>query len=34
MTAGSVDEQGRPVSLQTVGNLRATSALRGAGYLE
>ncbi len=33
-TRGSVDEHGEPVSLQTVGNFRATTGLFGAGYLE
>lgn len=33
-TRGSVDEHGRPVSLQTVGDFRATTGLFGAGYLE
>lgn len=31
---GSVDEQGRPVMLATIGNSRATPDLNGAGYLE
>lgn len=33
-TRGTVDERGQPVSLQTVGNFRATTGLFGAGYLE
>ena len=33
-TRGAVDEQGKPVTLQDVGNLRATTGLFGAGYLE
>lgn len=33
-TRGTVDENGRPMSLQTVGNLRATTGMFGAGYLE
>ena len=33
-TAGTVDEDGKPITLQTVGNLRATTGLFGAGYLE
>lgn len=33
-TRGSVDEHGRPISLQTAGNLRASTGLFGAGYLE
>jgi len=31
---GSLDEAGRPATLQTVGNARATPDLFGAGYLE
>src|SRR5258706_7641331 len=31
---GGVDESGRPVTLQTVGNSRLTPGLWGAGYLE
>jgi hypothetical protein len=31
---GSVDEDGKPVTLQSVGNLRATTGMFGAGYLE
>jgi hypothetical protein len=34
VTGGSLDEAKRPVSLNTVGNLRSTPALFGAGYLE
>jgi cytochrome c peroxidase len=33
-TRGAVDEAGRPVTLQTVGNSRLTRGLWGAGYLE
>jgi mono/diheme cytochrome c family protein len=33
-TRGARDEAGRRVSLQTIGNLRSTSSLFGAGYLE
>jgi hypothetical protein len=33
-TRGSLDEKGQPVSLQTIGNLRATTGMFGAGYLE
>lgn len=33
-TRGSVDEQGKPITLQTVGNFRATTGLFGAGYIE
>ena len=33
-TRGSVDENGKPMSLQTVANLRATTGMFGAGYLE
>jgi len=33
-TRGAVDEAGRPVTLQTVGNSRLTPGLWGAGYLE
>lgn len=33
-TRGSTDETGRPVSLQTAANLRATTGLFGAGYIE
>lgn len=31
---GAVDEQGKPVNLQNIGNLRATTGMFGAGYLE
>jgi hypothetical protein len=33
-TGGAVDEAKRPVALNTVGNLRSTPGLFGAGYLE
>ena len=33
-TRGTVDETGKAASLQTVANLRATTAMFGAGYLE
>jgi hypothetical protein len=33
-TRGTVDEEGKPITLQDVGNLRATTGLFGAGYLE
>src|ERR1044071_555775 len=33
-TRGAVDESGRPASLQTIANLRATTGMFGAGYLE
>src|SRR5215207_2920484 len=33
-TRGTVDEAGKPASLQTVANLRATTGMFGAGYLE
>ena len=33
-TRGTVDEVGQPASLQTVANLRATTGMFGAGYLE
>lgn len=33
-TRGTLDEQGQPASLQTLGNLRATTGMFGAGYLE
>lgn len=33
-TRGAVDEAGRLASLQTVGNLRASTGMFGAGYLE
>lgn len=33
-TKGSVDEEGKPVTVDTIANLRATTGLFGAGYLE
>jgi len=33
-TRGSTDENGQPMSLQTAGNLRASTGLFGAGYIE
>ena len=33
-TRGTVGEAGQPTSLQSIGNLRATTGLFGAGYLE
>jgi hypothetical protein len=33
-TRGSTDEQGQPASLESAANLRATTGLFGAGYLE
>ncbi len=33
-TRGGVDEQQKPVTLQNVANLRATTAMFGSGYLE
>ncbi len=33
-TGGSVDEDGKSASLETIGNLRATTGMFGAGYLE
>ena len=33
-TRGAVDEAGQPASLQTVANLRSTTGMFGAGYLE
>ena len=33
-TRGSVDENGHPMSLQNVGDFRATTGLFGAGYIE
>jgi hypothetical protein len=33
-TRGSVDEEGQPIALETMANLRATTGLFGAGYLE
>src|SRR5439155_16658174 len=34
ITGGAVDERRRPVSLQSVGSLRSTPGLFGAGYVE
>jgi hypothetical protein len=34
ITGGTLDERKQPVSLQTVGNARATPGLFGAGYIE
>lgn len=31
---GAVDEEGNPVTIQNIGNLRATTGMFGAGYLE
>jgi cytochrome c5 len=31
---GTVDEEGKPVTIQNIGNLRATTSMFGAGYLE
>lgn len=31
---GAVDEEGNPVTIQSIGNLRATTGMFGAGYLE
>src|SRR5947208_12913669 len=31
---GAVDEEGNPVTIQNIGNLRATTSMFGAGYLE
>jgi len=31
---GTVDEEGNPVTIQNIGNLRATTSMFGAGYLE
>jgi hypothetical protein len=31
---GAVDEEGKPVTLQNIGDLRATTGMFGAGYLE
>ncbi|HKE31585.1 MAG TPA: di-heme oxidoredictase family protein [Candidatus Angelobacter sp.] len=31
---GAVDEEGKPVNLQNIGDLRATTGMFGAGYLE
>src|SRR5688572_7438090 len=33
-TRGATDENGRPMSLQTAANLRASTGMFGAGYLE
>ncbi|MET0650418.1 MAG: hypothetical protein ABW208_27740 [Pyrinomonadaceae bacterium] len=33
-TRGTADEAGRPASLQTIANLRSTTGMFGAGYLE
>jgi cytochrome c peroxidase len=33
-TRGTVDEAGQPASLQTIANLRASTGMFGAGYLE
>lgn len=33
-TRGSTDENGRPMSLQSVGNLRSSTGMFGAGYIE
>jgi len=33
-TRGSADENGKPMTLQTIGNVRATTAMFGAGYIE
>jgi hypothetical protein len=33
-TRGTLDEGGNPATLQTVGNLRASTSMLGAGYLE
>lgn len=33
-TRGTVDERGRPVTLDTIANFRATTGMFGAGYLE
>lgn len=33
-TRGSVDESGRPVTLQTIGNSRATLGMFGSGFIE
>lgn len=33
-TRGTLDETGQPASLQTIANLRATTGMFGAGYLE
>lgn len=31
---GAVDEEGKPATLQSIGNLRATTGMFGSGYLE
>ncbi len=33
-TRGTADENGKPISLQTIGNFRATTAMFGGGYIE
>jgi len=33
-TRGNVDESGKPASVQTIANMRSTTGLFGAGYLE
>lgn len=33
-TKGAVDEQGQPITLQSIANSRATTGMFGAGYLE
>lgn len=33
-TRGTVDERGRPVTLETIANFRATTGMFGSGYLE
>lgn len=33
-TRGAVDENGKPISLQNVGDFRATTGMFGAGYIE
>ncbi len=33
-TKGSIDERGQPATLQSIANLRATTGMFGAGYLE
>src|SRR5205823_11794060 len=33
-TRGAVDESGRPVTLESLANFRATTGMFGAGYLE
>jgi hypothetical protein len=34
ITRGALDEQGAPVSVQTIGNFRATVGMFGAGFIE